>query len=720
MSKTKKVKFIFGIHCHQPVGNFEHVFHEAYERSYLPFIQAMDAHPRIKFAIHYSGILYDWFMDKHPEFIDYLKKLVKRGQAEVITAGYYEPIIPIIPEADKINQINLSNDFIKEKFGVAPHGLWLTERIWEPHLPKALAQAGIDYVMVDDSHFLSAGIPKDKMNGYYVTEEEGYTVKIFPINKNLRYLIPFKLPEETIKYLHTLADESGSSAAILADDGEKFGVWPGTYKWVFEEGYLEKLLTLLEENASWIEFMTPSQYLEEAQPIGQVYLPTASYHEMMQWSLPTESGKKLARIMEDIRHQGKEEEYSQFFKGGFFRNFFVKYPESNNMHKKMLQISHRLETLKKGKSLIGEREREGRLKEAQLSLFKGQCNCAYWHGVFGGLYLNYLRQAIYENLIKAEVQMDKYARGKDDYAEITITDFDKDGNDEVILSNSLLNLYFSPACGGALFELDYKPKYFNLLNTLARREEVYHDKIRQAVGQSSGGEHAGATSIHDIVKVKEAGLEKALVYDWYRRISLLDHFLAPETTLESFSRSSYHEVGDFTVEPYEFMPQRRGNEVMLLQRRVGRVNGQSVRLEKNVSLFAKQSIIAITYEITNLSQAPLNAWFGSEYNFAMLAGDAPDRYIEIDDHQLENKTMSGRGEINEVKSVKIVDEWKGFSVSLEPNLAATLWRFPIETVSQSESGFEKTYQSTVIMPNWKFTLPPGEKWRVKLTFKIEE
>ena len=152
------------------------------------------------------------------------------------------------------------------------------------------------------------------------------------------------------------------------------------------------------------------------------------------------------------------------------------------MHKKMLQVSQRLQTLKKGKSLIGERERELRLQEAQRELYKGQCNCAYWHGVFGGLYLNYLRHAVYEHLIKAETLLESYARGKDDYAEITVTDFDKDGEDEVILANSLLNLYFAPNYGGALFELDYKPKQFNLINTLARREEVYHEKIKHAVG----------------------------------------------------------------------------------------------------------------------------------------------------------------------------------------------------------------------------------------------
>jgi alpha-amylase len=715
-----KIKFLFGIHCHQPVGNFEHVFDEAYEKSYLPFLQVMDAHPRIKFAIHYSGILYDWFLEKHPEFIDYLKKLVKRGQAEIMTAGYYEPVIPIIPEEDQLGQIARSNEFIKERFGVAPRGMWLTERIWEPHLPKVLAKTGIEYVTVDDQHFISAGVAKDKLLGYYVTEEEGSLLRIFPISKALRYLIPFKLPEETIKYLQSIAAPEGNNAAIVADDGEKFGVWPGTHQWVYEEKYLERLLTMLEDNADWIEFMTFSEYVETYPALGRIYLPTASYVEMMEWALPTDSGKRLERIMEEIKRENKLEEYSQFFKGGFFRNFLVKYPEANNMHKKMLQVSQRLQMLKKGKSLIGEREREKRLQEAQMELFKGQCNCAYWHGVFGGIYLNYLRHAVYEHLIKSEILMDKYARGKDDYAEIAVTDFDKDGRDEVILSNSLLNLYFSPAYGGALFELDYKPKQFNLINTLARREEVYHDKIRKAVAQSSEGQASGAASIHDIVKVKEKGLEKALDYDWHRRISLLDHFLDGGTDLEGFSRAKYQEVGDFTVQPYEFIPKRRGSETSLILRRQGKVNDLPVKVEKEMTLYARQSIVTIAYEVTNLSREKLNAWFGPEFNFSLLAGRSEDRYYEVEGADLGDRTLASKGVLEKVKCIKIIDKWKGFSVSLEMDRPAIFWRFPIETVSQSESGYEKTYQSSVVFPSWKFSLEPNQKWSVKIVLRLEE
>jgi hypothetical protein len=37
----------------------------------------------------------------------------------------------------------------------------------------------------------------------------------------------------------------------------------------------------------------------------------------------------------------------------------------------------------------------------------------------------------------------------------------------------------------------------------------------------------------------------------------------------------------------------------------------------------------------------------------------------------------------------------------------TFWRFPLETASQSEAGFERTYQGSVVAPVFALTLTPG-------------
>ncbi|MBI5078820.1 DUF1926 domain-containing protein, partial [Candidatus Saganbacteria bacterium] len=187
-----------------------------------------------------------------------------------------------------------------------------------------------------------------------------------------------------------------------------------------------------------------------------------------------------------------------------------------------------------------------------------------------------------------------------------------------------------------------------------------------------------------------------------------------------FSRVKYRDLGDFTIQPYEFTPRRRGSEVSLALRRQGKVDGFPVKVEKMVSLCARQSIVNITYEVVNLSREEVALRFGSEFNFSLLAGSSPDRYFEIEGVKPENPFLSGFGSLENVKTVKIVDEWKGFSVSLQADKPAFLWRFPVETVSQSESGFEKIYQSSVVFPNWKFTLGPGEKWSTGITLRIEE
>ena len=681
----KKINFIFGIHCHQPVGNFDHIFDESYKYCYLPFIETMERHPKIKFVVHYSGILYDWFEQKHPEFIELLDRLIRRGQVEVMTAGYYEPIIPIIPDEDKLGQIRMQSDFIKSRFKSSPRGLWLTERIWEPHLPKVLSEAGIEYVTVDDYHFLSAGLKKEDLFSYYVTEEQGLKLNVFPISKDLRYLIPFKLPDETIRYLSESATEDGRRAAILADDGEKFGVWPGTYKWVYEDGYLENLLKALEANLDWIRPMTFSEYLDEFTAQGLIYLPAASYAEMMEWS------------------------------GGYFRNFLVKYPESNNMHKKMLLVSNKLQTMKKSSTSA---ERKKKIAEAERELYMGQCNCAYWHGVFGGLYLSYLRDAVYAHLIKAENVIQELQRGGKNYTEVVVTDFDKDGSEEVLVSNPYLNVYLSPRHGGTIFEIDYKPKAFNLTNVLTRRKEAYHKKILDTPKENISVAGSGTPSIHDIVRVKEAGIEKYLIYDRCRRASLVDHFLPQDCDLGSFKNGNFTELGDFEDGRYNFFPQRRNEEASVNFSRTGRVGGQVLSVTKIINVMAGQSIINVEYEINNLSEKEIKARFGVEFNCTLLASDAPDRRIEFADDGDKFK-MNSSGEKADVFKIKLIDEWKGFSVSLESEKESRIFWFPIETVSQSEGGFERTYQGSCFLFGFNLDLGPKAKWTNRIAIKME-
>ena len=109
-----KIYFAFGIHNHQPVGNFDFVFEDAYQKSYLPFLEILERHPKIRIAQHYSGILFDWILENHPDYIKRLAKLVSLGQIEMMTGAHYEPILMTIPDSDKVGQIHKLTQTVKK------------------------------------------------------------------------------------------------------------------------------------------------------------------------------------------------------------------------------------------------------------------------------------------------------------------------------------------------------------------------------------------------------------------------------------------------------------------------------------------------------------------------------------------------------------------------------------------------------------------------------
>lgn len=724
-----KVQFIFAIHNHQPVGNFEFVAEEAYRKSYLPFMKTLERHPKIKITLHYTGILYHFFERQHPEFIDMLRTLVDSGRAEILSGGFYEPVLATLPDDDKIGQISALSDYIRRMLGYDARGMWLAERIWEPHLPKFIAEAGVNHVVVDDFHFKMAGLHDDELDGYHLTEEQDGVLRIFPGSEKLRYLIPFHRPEETIELLSGLRSTERNRLAVMADDGEKFGVWPETYRTVYEEGWLDRFFTLLEQNSEWLETATFSDYLDKEPPRGKIFLPTASYMEMGEWALPTRAMKEYNDALAKAKFSPEFAGLRPFIKGGIWRNFLAKYPESNHMHKRMMMVSRKV---RKALDSVNTRGMKKNAAAARMldHLYQSQCNDSYWHGVFGGLYLPHLRSAVYEHLIQAELLADaalKGARGKGagkkskaSWIEIEQGDFDQDGSEEVMLNSGLLNLFVDPAQGGRITELDWKPRSFNLMNTLTRRREVYHEKILQMVkDKADGSSDGGAKTIHERVAVKEEGLQYHLLYDWYTRGSLLDHFLGSGVDLSSFMKSEYYEAGDFVLGAYGMKSKRSSGSALVSLEREGNVAGLGVKLRKDVSLRSDESEIIVRYSITNRSNEELNTSFGSELNFSLLAGDAHDRYYDIPGHTLEKKNLASFGETNNVSRVSLVDEWLKIRLTLAFSRPAVLWRAPVETVSQSEAGFERVYQSSMVMPLWRISLLPGKSWETEIGIKLE-
>ena len=716
-----QVHFIFGVHNHQPVGNFGHVFEALDKVSYHPFLEVLERHPKVKCAFHVTGPLLEWFEANRPETLKKLKTLVGKGQVELFTGGMYEPILAILPDRDKLGQIERLSAYIEKKFGVKPQGMWTAERVWEPHLTKTLAEAGVKYLVMDDAHFKSAGLREDQTFGYYLMEEQGHTCGVFPISEKMRYIVPFKEVDETINYLRSVATEEGNRCVVLMDDGEKFGGWPDTYKWVYEDGYLERFFSALEANADWLKSVTFAEYAKKYPPLGRLSLPTGSYTEMGEWALPPEAAADYESVRHEVQNRGEMPRFERYLKGGFWRHFLAKYDESNQLHKKLLWVSDKVERARQALPSKPTAKQKALLEEAETALYRGECNCAYWHGVFGGLYLNHLRFALYQNLIAAEKAADALLPPPDHGISAQVLDFNKDGYDEVVVETEGFHALLEPSQGGTLSELDYLKHPINLSDTLTRRREAYHSKLlNQAQSNNASSEVA---SIHDRVRSKEPGLEKKLFYDADRRVSLVDRFASLGASVEDFYASKAPELSDFRRSVFESKivePKRKGQPLKISLSRLGKVEGQPLLLKKSLTLQPGNFDLELRLELENKGSRELRFHYFSEWNLTLLAGDAPDRNYYVKGRNLKHSRLNSMGFEEGVKAAGMTDGWLQLDLAFEMEKESKFFRYPVETISQSEGGFERVYQGSCLMFGWEVALNPGKSFSVVLGHQWKE
>lgn len=673
----KNIKLIFGTHNSQPVGVADADFETAYRQSYKPFLTTLYNHPEIQAVLHYSGYLLSWFEDKHPEFLMLLNDIVKRKQVELLGGGYYEPVLPLVPSSDRTGQIEMLTTFLRKRFGRRPRGGWVTERIWEPSLASTIKNSGIEYVFLDDQHFLSAGFEDSDMYRPAVTEDQGKTLVVFPICTRLRHMVPEETPEATIDYLMSLREEEKDArVAVLLDDGERYGLSNNPNgNVVSKDGWFEHFFELLAKQKGKIDTTRPGSYLSDhsASSGKKGYFRCTSYSEMMGWTLDTEN----QRNFEKAKNKLSDKDKSPFLCGGYFRQFLSKYPESNMLYAKMM-YTHLLVN-----QIRGDRARK---KAAREELWRGECHSALWHGKYGGIYENRLRKASYRALIEAE----KVTREKGIFKpSLTAVDFDMDGTNEYLYQGHEMNSYVHQV-GGIVFELDHIKRAWNYLDTLARHREPYHE--------------IGTTPV-----------------DRYSRRAFVDHFFLPNENINSFDRMTYTELGNFIGKAYRVDAfERERNELRFVAN--GRVLFKTKQhpFEIRKCYLFKKNTVSVTYTLFNTASIPLNLRFGSEINLALPANTEDSTRISTVERDSKNKEV--RSEIGLSKTivesaseVLIEDLRNEVALAVSSTLPFKLWSLSVDTFSRSLNGEAKSYQSSCLVPQWSVDLRPGERWEITLT-----
>ncbi|MBN1353720.1 MAG: DUF1926 domain-containing protein [Candidatus Omnitrophica bacterium] len=670
-----KVNFLMALHCHQPVDNLPRVFDEAYKKAYKPFLDALEKHPGIKLSLHYSGSLLDWLVENRPEFLEKVKNLIKKGQVEILTGGYHEPILTMVPPVDAAGQIETFTKTIKKRFDFDARGIWIAERMWSPSVSSILENSNLKYTILDDFHLERAGIKDDRVFGYYSVKG----IKdffVFACVKKLRYAIPFKEALVTINFLKSLAGKPYTRLVTFADDCEKFGLWPHTYSLVYRKRWLDNFFGCLEKENRFINTLTFSEALAETESLGEVDIPSSSYAEMVQWC------------------------------EGDFENFFKKYPESDLMKKRMLAVSRSIESLRDD---TGYSNGSQEVEEAREELYKSQSNCAYWHGIFGGVYLKYLRDGVYKHIIKAENILYN-GNGTEDPVEAVSLSEEYGGN-IACLRNRHITLFLDPDYGGSLFEIDYRALSKNVMNTMSRRPEPYHKIFAVARKTTISKLQKTAESDTDInlyeaVGAKKNGLTEDLsVYDRYRKSSLFCHIADSKTSFGDFLRSRHVDLReDSSLGAYGYRADREKSRVVIIMERHTKadIGGTlyPVKVEKRIVLEEKPEF-SVRFDLENNASRRIEFLFGIELNWSLE-----------DNAFMRNKIK------NDISKITIRDKFCGLRIEHSFDKPMNMWSFPLYTINESEKGLGRSFQEISLLFHKRLSLEEKERFSQTVNIKI--
>ena len=642
---TRKLALV--IHFHQPVGNLDAVVRTATERCYRPFLELLEKSPEVKITLHYSGCLLEWLEDNASDVPDMIRNLVDRGQVEMMTGGFYEPILAALPRRDQVGQIQMLTQHLEHGYGAGASGAWLTERVWEQDVVGALTEAGVRYTVLDDTMFHSVGITDEQLRGPFVTDHEGRPLLLYAGDRRLRYLIPYKKVERITEYVRSGPEDR---LYVYADDGEKFGEWPDTYERVYEDGWLASFFEELTSNTRDVELVTLGAHAAEAQPEGRVYLPSSSYDEMMTWALPAEARLKVGRLRRQLQKDDPGGALP-FLRGAPWRAFLAKYPEVNQLQKRMMFVSARLHSA-------------GASPEAFRELYRAQCNCAYWHGAFGGVYLAFMRTALWHHLMKAEASVDVLDKA-------TIADLDADARDEVLLSGPWGAAVISPH-DGLVVELDDWQVGANLLAVAARHREAYHLEDENPPGDDEVDEGEMVVS-----QARSEVAVESLTFDTRRLGGVVD-LIDGEPIAAPFT---WHLDGATLLASAE---------------------DDGLRIDKTFT--ATDRGLSCGVRVTNTGPESFHGTFGSETAALPLnLGRNTER-----DH-LE-RTGSGWRLAQPEGEVALV-------VTVDP--AGTVSSEAIETASTSLEGLQSMFQGTIVTVSWPLELAPRTSLEVHLTLAPE-
>jgi alpha-amylase/alpha-mannosidase (GH57 family) len=319
------------LHMHQPRYNLSGPTHESemardvFSQTLHPYTypsEVLKKEENAKATLNFTGSLIEQinelasvgFDSRLNGLWDRYKETLALGRSEFTGCGYFHPIFPLIPEADRLKQIEQHLSLFEQTFGRRPEGFWLPELSFSPKVIPALAKNGIKWAIVDGIHVVNANKDQNIHQILYkphFAEYDGHRIVVIPRDRMMSIAQqsgydPMWLKHEIDRGIE--GNNDGEFLLTVATDGENgwfrhFGENAGFWGWFFEP-----LLRLMREDPEFqfIKLTTISEYLAEHPPKDTVRVEDGSWNvpdapddgRFLKWTGGEERQKTWKHILE--------------------------------------------------------------------------------------------------------------------------------------------------------------------------------------------------------------------------------------------------------------------------------------------------------------------------------------------------------------------------------------------------------------------------------------
>ncbi|HNY43346.1 MAG: glycoside hydrolase family 57 protein [Bacteroidota bacterium] len=280
--RLKRYKFFDIGNDHYYYNDFENrnIMRKVAEKCYLPtnqvFLDLIQEYgDRFKIAYSISGVAIDQFEMYAPDVLESFKRLVATGNVEILSETYAHSLSALKSYEEFERQINMHRQKIKEHFGVEPKIFRNTELIYSDQIGEYISNMGFKGMITEGAKHILGWKSPNYLYCNAINPKLKLLLKNFKLSDDIAFRFSNHAWEEfpltTEKFVSWLnAIDPKEEMVNLFMDYETFG----EHQWE-ETGIFEFLKALPDAvfRYSNYTFSTPSEIVENAEPVAKIHVP---------------------------------------------------------------------------------------------------------------------------------------------------------------------------------------------------------------------------------------------------------------------------------------------------------------------------------------------------------------------------------------------------------------------------------------------------------------